>query len=118
LSSVWQLLLRNPDTSTYSRIAVPRDSGHLIREDINIERAVASWAASLPLFRYGVTSGRKRNPKLSVLIRREGCGFFSLFVLYDESGIRKRFRTGSARPDWPRLSWAKRNHAFDPRSRL
>jgi hypothetical protein len=54
---------------------------------------------------------------LSLLIRGKGCGFFSLFVLYNESSIRKRFRTGSARPDWPGLNWAKRNHAFDPGSR-
>ena len=50
LSSVWQLLMRNPDTSTYSRIAVPRDSGHLVREDINIERAVVSRPPLFPFF--------------------------------------------------------------------
>jgi hypothetical protein len=75
-----------------------------------------SGAASLPLFGYSITPGRQGNPKLSLLIRGKGCDFFSLFVLYDESGIRKRFRTGSARPDWPRLNWAKRNHALDPGS--
>lgn len=106
------------NTSPYSRIAFPRDSGHPFRADINIERTVVPGPAFLPLFGYSVTSGREGNPKLSLLIRGEGRDFFSLSVLDHESGIRKRFRTGSARPDWPRPSWAKRNYAFDARSRL
>src|SRR4029450_5104367 len=85
------------------------------RHNIDIERSVVSGAAFLSLFGYGVMSGRERNPKLSLLIRGKGCDFRSLFVLCDESGIRKGFRTGSARPDWPRLSWAKRNYSFYPR---
>jgi hypothetical protein len=62
-------------------------------------------------------SGRQRNPKSPVIIRSERCDFRSLFVLHDESGIRKRFRTGSVRPDRPSLRWAKRNHSFDACSR-
>ena len=108
-------LMRN--TSPYSRIAFPRDSGHLVREDINIVRAVVPDAAFPALFGYNIMSGREWNPKLSLLIRGKGFDFRSLFVLYDESGIRQRFRTRSIRPDWSRLGWAKRNHSFDPRSR-
>ena len=103
--------------SPYSGIAFPRDSGHLVREDINIEWAVVPNAAFLALLGYSVMSGREGNPKLSLLIRGKGCDFRSLFVLYDESGIRERFRTKCVGPDWSSLSWAKRNHAFDPGSR-
>jgi hypothetical protein len=62
-------------------------------------------------------SGRQGDTKSPSIIRGEGRGFHSLFVLYDESSIRERFRAGGVRPDWPRLSWAKRNHSFDSRSR-
>src|SRR6266536_5557644 len=62
-------------------------------------------------------SGRQRNPKSSLIICGERRDFRFLFVLHDESGIRERFRTGSVRPDWPSLSWAKRNHSLDSCSR-
>jgi hypothetical protein len=105
-------------TSAYSRIAFPRYSGQLIRTDINNPRAIAPDAAFLALPGHGVVSGRQGDAKSPLIIRGEGCDFHSLFVLYDESGIRERFRAGSVRPDWPRLSWAKGNHSFDPRSGL
>ncbi len=101
-------------TSPYSRIAFPLNPGHLARENINIERAIVPDAAFLSLLGYGVMSGRQGNPKSPLVIRGERCDFRSLFVLHDESGIRERFRTGSVRPDWPTLSWAKRNHSFHP----
>jgi hypothetical protein len=104
-------------TSPYSRIAFPRYSGQLVRADINIPRAVAPDAAFLALLGYGVMSGRQGDTKSPSIIRGEGCDFHSLFVLYDESSIRERFRAGSVRPDCPRLSWAERNHSFDSRSR-
>jgi hypothetical protein len=104
-------------TSPYSRIAFPRYSGQLVRADINIPRAVAPDAAFRALPGYGVMSGRQGDAKSPLIIRGEGCDFHSLFVLYDESGIRERFRAGSVGPDWSRLSWAKRNHSFDSRSR-
>ena len=62
-------------------------------------------------------SGRQRDAKSPLIIRGEGCDFRSLVVLDDEGGIRERFRAGSVRSDWSRLSWAKRDHSFDPRSR-
>ena len=105
------------NASAYSRIAFPRYSGHLVRADINLPRAVAPDATFLALLGYGVMSGRQGDAKSPLIVRSEGCDFRFLFVLYDESGIRERFRAGSVRPDWPRLSWAKRNHSFDPRSR-
>ncbi len=74
-------------------------------------------AAFLTLLGYGVMAGRQRNPKSPLIIRSERRDLRSLFVLHDEGGIRERFRTGSVRPDWPSLSWAKRNHSFDPCSR-
>src|SRR6266496_255631 len=93
-------------------VAFPLYPGHLARENINIERAIVPDAAFLSLLGHGVMSGRQGNPKSPLIIRGERCDFRSLFVLHDESGIRERFRTGSVRPDWPTLSWAKRNHSF------
>jgi hypothetical protein len=58
-------------------------------------------------------SGRQGNPKPSLIICGERCDR-ALFVFHNESSIRERFRTGSVRPDWPTLSWTKRNHSFNP----
>jgi hypothetical protein len=92
-------LTRN--ASSYSRIAFPPYSGHLVRADINIEGAVAPDAAFLSFLGYGVMSRCHGDAKSPLIIRGEGCDLRSLFVLYDESGIRERLRAGSVRPDWP-----------------
>jgi hypothetical protein len=106
-----------PDASPYSRIAFPRYARHLVCADIHIERAEAPGAAFLALPGYGVMPGRQGDAKSPLIIRGKRGDFRSLVVLYDKSGIRERFRTRSVRPDWPRLSWAKRDDSFDPRSR-
>ena len=108
---------RPTDKSSDPCVAFPLDPGHLARENINIERAVMPDATFLALLGYGVMSGRQGNPKPSLIISRERCDR-ALFVFHDESSIRERRRTGNAGSDRPALSWAKRNHSFDSRSRL
>ncbi len=108
---------RPTNKSSDRRVAFPLDPGHLARENINIERAVMPDATFLSLLGYGVMSGRKGNPKPSLIISRERCDR-ALFVFYDESSIRERRRTGNAGSDRPALSWTKRNYSFDPCSWL
>jgi hypothetical protein len=59
LVQCFNALTRN--ASPYSRIALPRDSGHLVREDINIERTVVPDAAFSTLFGYSIMSGQEWN---------------------------------------------------------
>ena len=47
----------------------------LVREGINIKRAVVPDATFPALFGYSIMSGQEWNPELSLLIRGEGCDF-------------------------------------------
>jgi hypothetical protein len=96
---------------------LPRYFGHLFCEDINIERPEVPGATFFAFLGDGVMPGRQENAKSPLIICGEGCDFRSLFVLYNKSGIRERRRTRIVRSGWSRLTWAKRDHSFDPGSR-
>ena len=102
---------------SHSRVALPRDTCHLARGDIDSERTAPADGMLLLFHRHGVVTRRQRNTKSTLIISREG-RHDALLVFHDESNLCQWTRIGNAFSAGPRMDRGNGNHAFDSRPRF